>query len=56
MSDFGAGLAIGIGAGLSVGLAAGKKKKPWSELSETEKKIKIALLAIAGVFMFISAS
>ena len=45
MSDWGTGLAIGMG----VGLTMGKKQKPWSELTEKEKKVRIAIMAALGV-------
>lgn len=55
MSDWGVGFAIGIVTGLAIGLVAGRKQKPWSELTEKEKRIRIgiiatiAILVIAGV-------
>ena len=48
MSDWGAGFAAGIAVGLAIGLATGRKQKPWSELTEKEKRIRIGLIA-AGV-------
>jgi multisubunit Na+/H+ antiporter MnhB subunit len=47
----GTGLAVGLAAGIAIGLAAGKKQKPWSELSESEKKLKIALVVILGLMV-----
>ena len=62
MSDFSIGIplgmAIGIAIGISIGLAMGKKQKPWSELTEEEKrmyKITIAIgviLLLVGVLVF----
>ena len=50
------GMAVGIGAGFAVGFAAGKKQKPWSELTEQEKRLRklligtgIALLVLGAV-------
>ena len=52
------GMAAGIAVGFASGLAAGKKQKPWSELTEQEKKLRklligtgIALLVL-GVVVF----
>jgi len=50
MSDWGAGFATGIAVGLVIGLSAGRRQKPWSELSEREKKTRIGLIA-AGVVL-----
>ena len=49
MSDWGTGFAIGMGAGLAIGVAAGRKQKPWSELTDREKKFRIAIMAVLGV-------
>jgi len=65
MSDWGAGFAIGIAVGLglgmtmgrkqrpwlglAIGVAAGRKQKPWSELTDREKKFRIAIMAALGV-------
>jgi len=47
MNDFGAGFAIGIAVGVGLGLAVGKKQqKPWSELTDREKKVRIAIIAV----------
>ncbi len=32
------GIAIGIAIGLNLGIIIGKKQKPWSELTDEEKK------------------
>ena len=63
MSDWGVGyamgIAVGIAAGLAIGLIAGRKQKPWSELSDEERKIRIRLIAagvvllVAGVVVFL---
>jgi hypothetical protein len=47
MSDFLLGMVLGI----VIGLAIGKKQKPWSELTEEEKKTQKLLL----VFLFFTA-
>ena len=52
------GMAVGIGIGISIGISIGKKQKPWSELTEQEKRIKIwiivagAVLVVAGAVVF----
>jgi hypothetical protein len=48
MSDWGAGYAIGIATGLAIGLVAGRRQRPWTELTEKERKLRIRLIA-AGV-------
>ena len=63
MSDFvigiPIGIAIGIAIGISIGIAIGKKQKPWSELTEEEKKNrKIAIGAgivtlLLGIIVFL---
>ena len=57
MSDFiigiPIGMAIGIAIGSSIGIAIGKKQKPWSEMTEEEKrtrKIAIGMGLIALIF------
>ena len=52
------GMAAGIAAGFALGFAVGKKQKPWSELTDQEKKMRKlligagAVLAILGVIVF----
>ena len=48
MSDFVFGILIGIAIGISIGIAIEKNKKPWSELTEKEKKI-IRITIGAGI-------
>jgi hypothetical protein len=48
MSDWGSGFVVGIATGLAIGLTASRKSKPWSELSEKEKKIRTVLIIILG--------
>jgi multidrug transporter EmrE-like cation transporter len=50
MIDWGVGYAIGIFTGLAIGLAVGRRQKPWSELTQKEKRIRIGLIA-AGVVL-----
>ena len=50
MSDWGVGYAIGIFTGLAIGLAVGRRQKPWSELTQKEKRIRVGLIA-AGVVL-----
>jgi len=40
---------MGMGVGLAIGVAAGRKQKPWSELTDREKKFRIAIMAALGV-------
>ncbi|UCD12890.1 MAG: hypothetical protein JSW60_04810 [Thermoplasmatales archaeon] len=63
MSDFvigiPIGMAIGIAIGLNLGIIIGRKQKPWSELTEEEKKIrKIAIgvgivILLLGIIVFL---
>ena len=50
MIDWGVGYAIGIFTGLAIGLAVGRRQKPWAELTQKEKRIRIGLIA-AGVVL-----
>jgi hypothetical protein len=56
MSDFVIGFVIGIPIGTAVGIALeiaiGIQQKPWSELTEEEKKIRTNAL-IVGTFILI---
>jgi len=53
------GIVIGVAIGLPIGLTTGRKQKPWSELNDKEKRVRIGLvvigtiLLIAGIFTFI---
>jgi len=55
MDGFVIGLAVGLGAGtaigISIGIAVGKKQKPWSELSEGERKLRIGIVAALSVLV-----
>ena len=50
ITDWGVGYAIGIFTGLAIGLVVGRRQKPWSELTQKEKRIRIGLIA-AGVVL-----
>ena len=50
MSDWGIGYALGIATGLAIGLSFARRRKPWSEQSEKERKILIGAIA-AGVVL-----
>ena len=47
------GLAGGMGIGISIGISIGKKHKPWSELTDKEKRTRIISIA-TGVVLFIA--
>ena len=47
------GLAAGMGIGISIGVSIGKKQKPWSELTDTEKRTRIISIT-SGVVIFIA--
>jgi len=51
MNDWGVGYAIGIFTGLAIGLIVGRRQKPWSELTQKEKGIRIALVAAGAVLL-----
>ena len=57
MSDFiigiPIGIAIGIAIGISLGISIGKKQKPWSELTEEEKKQRKLLIGIGVIILLI---
>ena len=42
-------LLLGYLTGVGLGIAIGRKQKPWSELNEREKKIRIAVTAAPPV-------
>jgi len=62
LSDWGVGFASGIAVGLVIGLSFARKRKPWAEMSEKEKKVQIGLIAAgvvllaAGIVAFILVS
>ena len=58
LDGFGIGLLLGFATGIGTGISIGKKQKPWSELNEQEKRVRIiaivtgSVLFIAGVVIF----
>lgn len=46
------GMAIGITIGLSIGIVIGKKQKPWSELTDKEKRHRKILIG-SGVIILV---
>lgn len=46
------GMLIGLAIGISIGFAIGKKQKPWSELTEEEKKYMRIIIG-AGVIILL---
>jgi len=57
MSDFvigiPIGIAIGIAIGISIGIAIGKKQKPWSEMTEEEKRTRKIIIGVAMIILII---
>ena len=55
MSDFVVGIplgiAIGIAIGISIGIAIGKNQKPWSELTDEEKKNRKILIGTGIIIL-----
>jgi hypothetical protein len=51
MSELAVGYAIGIVTGLAIGLIATRKREPWADLSDREKKIRIGFMATLGIFV-----
>lgn len=50
MSEWGIGFAAGIVVGLVIGFVTGRKQKPWSELTEKEKRLRMWLIG-SGVIL-----
>ncbi|KYK22238.1 hypothetical protein AYK24_02490 [Thermoplasmatales archaeon SG8-52-4] len=46
------GLVIGVILGLNIGIVIGRKQKPWSELTDKEKKHRKILIG-AGVIILV---
>jgi len=46
------GMAMGLAIGISIGMTIGQKQKPWSELTEEEKKRKKILIG-AGIIVLV---
>ncbi|KYK29771.1 hypothetical protein AYK20_00105 [Thermoplasmatales archaeon SG8-52-1] len=57
MSDFvigiPIGMAIGIAIGINLGIIIGKKQKPWSELTEEEKRQRKVLIGTGLIILLI---
>ena len=54
MSDFGAGFAIGIAVGVGLGMTMGRKQRPWSELTDRERKVRIGIMVALGLAVIAS--
>ena len=56
---WGAGFATGIGIGFVLGLVVGRlgvQQKPWSELSEKEKKARKILIGVSSVLALLGVA
>lgn len=53
MDGYVIGLAVGFGAGIAIGISMGKKQKPWSELNERERKLRIVIIAALSVLVVV---
>ena len=59
MDGYVIGLAVGVGAGIAIGLSIGQKRKTWSELNDSERKLRIGIiaglsvLAVVGLVFFL---
>ena len=55
MSDFVIGILIGLGIGLLIwmyfGIIIGKKQKPWSELTEEEKRHRKVIIGVGVIIL-----
>ena len=47
------GVAIGIAIGLNLGIIIGKKQKPWSELTNEEKRLRTIDVGVGSAFLFV---
>jgi hypothetical protein len=60
MGSFGAGFVIGLACGIAIGRKQ-KPQKPWSELTDREKKVRIGLMValaaavVAGIIALLLA-
>ena len=56
------GYPIGFVIGLACGFAIGKQQKPWSEMTDTEKRIRrglivaLAIGVVAGIVVYFQAA
>ena len=59
MDGYVIGLAIGIGAGIAIGISIRQRQKTWSELNDSERKLRIVIiaglsvLAVVGLVFFL---
>ncbi len=37
--------------GMAIGIAVGRRYKPWSELTESEKRLRIKLVAVGAILV-----
>lgn len=47
------GILIGLAIGISLGISIGRKQKPWSELTDKEKKYKKIIISIGIIILLI---
>jgi hypothetical protein len=47
------GMLIGIAIGVSIGISISRKQKPWSELTDKEKKQKKIIISIGFIILII---
>jgi hypothetical protein len=52
-TSFAVAFGMGMAVGLSIGIVAGKRQRPWSELTENERRTRIWLVA-AGAFLVVA--
>jgi hypothetical protein len=53
---WGAGFATGIAVGFALGLVVGRlgaKQKPWSELTDKERRTRKILIGVASFFLLV---
>jgi tetrahydromethanopterin S-methyltransferase subunit F len=55
MNDWGVGYLMGVATGLAIGFVVGRRQKPWSELTEKERRIRIGLIAAGVVLLIVGA-
>ena len=47
------GLAIGFAIGINIGIIMGKKQKPWSELTDEERRQRKLLIGVGIIILII---
>lgn len=47
------GLCAGIAIGISIGIPMGKKQKSWSELNQSEKKVRIGIISTLSILALV---